>query len=93
MFNCGEEVYKTPFGDLKDDDLLNAESLYYFFYDMVNDDTKNDYVEARNLYAHPKKYMDEFLSAENSKRADEIYSNDQPLLKKSVNFNKKKAKK
>ncbi len=33
-----------------------AKDLYYFFYDMVNDGGRDDYPQARNLYADPIRF-------------------------------------
>lgn len=37
MFCCKSEEYPTPWGPLKDAELKNANVLYLYFYDMVND--------------------------------------------------------
>jgi len=49
---------------------MEAESLYLYFYDMVNDGMRNDYLKGRLLYADPYDYLDRMKS---SRRADEIY--------------------
>ena len=56
MSCCGKS-YKTPFGTLKGDDLETAETLYLYFYDMVNDGMETDYADGRNLYADPFKFF------------------------------------
>jgi len=65
-----ETSYQTPFGKLEGNQLMEAESLYLYFYDMVNDGMRNDYLKGRLLYADPYDYLDRMKS---SRRADEIY--------------------
>ena len=63
--------YQTPFGKLEGSKLMAAESLYLYFYDMVNDGMRNDYANGRLLYADPMDYLDRMKTSE---RADIIYA-------------------
>ena len=51
----------TPFGVLSGNDLQEAQSLYLYFYDMVNDGAKNDYSNARSLYSDPEKFLNRMV--------------------------------
>jgi hypothetical protein len=57
MSRCCKNDYETPFGDLKGRELEEANDLYLYFFDMINDGAKADYGDARNLYANPKNYL------------------------------------
>ena len=50
---------------------MAAESLYLYFYDMVNDGMRNDYANGRLLYADPMDYLDRMKT---KNRADVIYA-------------------
>lgn len=67
----------TPFGDLYGQELENAESLYLYFYDMVNDGAKNDYSNARFLYADPEKFLNRMKTQE---RANIKYHPDHEVM-------------
>ena len=53
--------------------MLAAESLYLYFYDMVNDGMRNDYANGRLLYADPMEFLDRMKT---TARADVIYAPD-----------------
>jgi hypothetical protein len=56
---CKKTQFHTPFGILKgEENIENAEALYLFFFDMVNDGGQDNYEEARNLYANPEFYIE-----------------------------------
>lgn len=57
MSQCCSDGYKTPWGYLKGRDLEDANNLYLYFYDMVNDGMKKDYGDARCLYANPREWL------------------------------------
>jgi len=59
MLQSGTTCVTTPYGDLKDEELDMAITLYYFFYDMVNDGNQGDFRKARNLYADPVRFFKE----------------------------------
>ena len=62
---------KTPYGDLVGEELEDADALYLYFSDMVDDGAKADYAHARNLFANPRAYL---KSCTTRHRADELYA-------------------
>ena len=73
-----DKVVTTPFGELYGRELKDAQSLYLYFYDMVNDGASNDYQNSRNLYADPMKYLTRMKGNE---RAPQKYD---PLLEEEI---------
>ena len=64
MSSCCRDGHKTPWGYLTGRDLMDAHNLYLYFYDMVNDGMKNDYRDARCLYAPPAGWLEKMRREE-----------------------------